>query len=346
MVKPTVRQLRTLVGNPDAYAVQHENGSWSPMEEEWKWAEEGSPLWDHIQKVDTIGTYVLHGDQAKTLVFDLDEGGETLAQAEGIRDELVRLGVPPRSIGIEFSGQKGHHVWVVLADYVLAKDLRRLGRLVLGITGLQCEVFPKQDAAKKLGNLVKLPGGIHQVSKKENNFVDQVPRPMSVQVLSRILRDLPPEPDKPKNHYEGDDSVVPCLTHIAEGTGYGGRNISLYHYAVLLRGSKRVTDEGVDLLVRAAAAKCDPPYEGEELDALLESSKEGGPLCDSLPESVRCPIDRCVRQARDKGLQVRPGQLRGCATGDPVVVEVRDRKGGLVTLAHPDIKSGGKVAVK
>lgn len=342
-VKPTVSQLMSLIGNPDAYAMQQEDGSWFPNEQPVS----ERLLRKHSEEAYTVGTYILKGDQAKTLVFDLDEGGETLAQAEGIRDELVRLGVPPRSIGIEFSGQKGHHVWVVLADYVLAKDLRRLGRLVLGITGLQCEVFPKQDAAKKLGNLVKLPGGIHQVSKKENNFVDQVPRPMSVQVLDRILKDLPQEPDKPKRFYEGDDQVVPCLSHISSGISEGGRNISLYHYAVLLRGSKRVTEEGVDLLVRAAAAKCDPPYDGEELDALLESSKEGGPLCDSLPEEVRCPIDRCVRQARNGGgLQVRPGQLRGCAVGDPVVVEVQDKSGKLVTIGHPDIKSGGKVAVK
>jgi hypothetical protein len=354
-MRATITQLKRLVGNPDAYAVQHEDGTWHPVRTKVS----DTPLMDHLTHERTIGTYVLWGDKAKTLVFDLDEGDETLEQAEGIRDELVRLGVPKRSVGIEFSGQKGHHVWMVLADYVPAKELRRLGRVVLALTGLPAdtEVFPKQDKVEgkdakgkdRLGSLVKLPEGLHQKSKKENKFIGRIPTAMSVQVLNRILEDLPPEPERVSS-YEGPDGVVPCLANIAAGVAYGGRNIALYHYAVLLRGSHRITDEGVEMLVRAAALKCDPPYgsdpsEEEELAGLIESSKSGGPLCSSLPESMRCGTDQCVRTSLAGGLRTRQGQLKGATVGEGVVLQIRKKTGQLVELEHPDIRAGGKVRV-
>jgi hypothetical protein len=345
-LKVNANHLLRMVGNPSAYAVQNPDGTWYPVRKKL----DTHVVQRHQSYETTVGTYVLWEDKAKTLVFDLDEGGETLEQAQGIKDELVRLGVPARSIGIEFSGRKGHHVWVVLADYVQAKELRRLGRVVLALTGLQCEVFPKQDSARDLGNLVKLPGGIHQVTKKPNDFIGNIPQPMSVQVIERILAELPPEPEKVKV-YEGMDGVVPCLSHIAAGVASGGRNIALYHYAVLLRGSHRVTDEGVEMLVRAAAKLCDPPYgsdpqEQEELDGLLESSKNGGPLCESLPDALRCDPEQCVKTSKAGALRCRAGQLRGATVGEGVVVAVAAKRGDVVTLEHPDIRAGGKVSVK
>ena len=336
-LKPTAGQLERLTGNPLAYALQTSDGSWFPVEEP-NWTDPEGILSAHLDKAHTVGTYVLWGDKARTLVFDLDEGEGDLEKAEGLVDELARLGVPRRSVGIEYSGRKGYHVWVVLADYTQAKDLRRLGRIVLGLAGISCEVFPKQDEAKKLGNLVKLPGGIHQVSKKENNFIDRVPQPMSMQVWKRILGALPPEPEPPKRNGNGDDSgLLPCVQQVAEGVEDGNRNNALYHYAVLLRGSHRVPDEAVDALVRQAAEKCDPPYDGPELEALIESSRQGGPLCDQL--GTPCE-GRCVR---NKMRPVQAGELKRASAGSTVTVVVKKREGGKVRLTHPDIKAGGMV---
>ena len=344
-MRPTARQLKRLVGNGAAYAVQKTDGSWYPIRQPL----ETEVLQRHLDKQDTVGTYVLAGDKARTLVFDLDEGEDGLEKAEGIRDELVRLGVPKRGIGIEFSGRKGYHVWVVFADFTLAANLRRIGRVVLGLTGLQCEVFPKQDSVRDLGNLIKLPCSLHQVTQKPNDFLGAFPSPISVQVLDKILESLPPEPERPKN-YEGTDGVVPCIEAISTGVGSGSRNSALYHYAVLLRGSHRVPDAQVEMLVRDAAAKCDPPYgtaagEDVELDQLLESSKHGGPICGQLPEDIRCDDCDCVKNQRG-GLQVRPGQLKGAAAGEVAVVNVKERKDNIVVIGHPDIRAGGKVSVK
>lgn len=338
-LKPTASQLRRLIGNPEAYAAANEDGSWYPIEGKCDWE---TVLDSHVAQRATIGTYVLWGDKAKTLVFDLDEGEGDLEKAEGLVVELARLGVPRRSMGVEFSGRKGYHVWVVLADYTLAKDLRRLGRIVLGLAGIKCEVFPKQDEAKKLGNLVKLPGGRHPVSKKENNFIDRVPQPMSMQVWQRLVGKLPPEPEPPKHNGNGDDSgLLPCVQMAADGVEEGSRNHALYHYAVLLRGSHRVPDDAVDSLVRAAAVRCDPPYEGPELDALIESSRNGGPICDQL--DTPCG-QRCVRN-KQRLRPTRQGELKQARPGWVVPMEVEEREGAKVRLRHPDLSSGGLVTV-
>lgn len=340
-MKPTVQQLKNLIGNPEAFAEQNRDGSWYPIEQPISIGD----LTAHLNLGGTFGTYVLNGDKARTLVFDLDEGDGDLEKAEGIRDELVRLGVPRRSVGVEFSGRKGYHVWMVVADYVPAKDLRRLGRIVLRLCDISCEVFPKQDEAKKLGNLVKLPGGIHQVSGKENNFIDRVPMPMSVQVWQRIADSLPAEPEPQRRHSGGGEEVdlLPCIAEVAEGVGEGKRNTALYHYAVLLRGSKRVPEEAVDYLVRQAAEACDPPYEGPELDALIESSKQGGPVCDQL--GTPCE-GRCVRNKQPKGGTPCEGQLLKARDGAVVPVTVtKDPSSRVVTISHPDIRAGGKVRI-
>jgi hypothetical protein len=353
MIKPTVSQLKRMIGNPNAIAWQDDKGNWFPQEGEG-FALDPETLAQHTHKIDTYGTYVVWGDKARTLVFDLDEGTdeECLAKAVTLAAELHRFGIPKRSVGIEFSGRKGYHVWMLMADFVPAKELRRLGRAVLGTTGIQCEVFPKQDEAKQLGSLIKLPGGVHQVTGNENNFVDKVPAPMSKQVLRRVLETLPPEPEKPKGgDWDGAD-LVPCIGEIADGVGNGSRNNALYHYAVLLRGSHRVPEEGVRVLVQMAAAACDPPYgdgpgEAEELEQLIISSRDGGPLCDQLPETLRCSPDQCVKNRMKGKLTCRTGQLKHAKVGDGVVMQVKARHGTQVLdLDHPDRLAGGKVSVR
>lgn len=347
MRKPTVSQLRRLVGNPDAYAVQDEDGSWRPVRTP-RWAAAGDQvLRDHLAHNATVGTYILHGDKAKTLVFDFDgdDPEQEYDRAVATAEELIRLGFPKRGIGVEFSGRKGYHVWLVFANFVEASKLRRIGRTVLGITGFKCEVFPKQDSAKDLGNLVKLPGGLHQVSKKENNFLDRVPIPLSTQVFEHVYEELPPEPERVRD-YDGPDGVLACVDHIAAGVAEGGRNNSLYHYAVLLRGSHRVPEPAVELLVREAAAKCTPPVDDAEVDQILESSREGGPLCDTIPEEFRCDPEECVRKAGGGGLRCRAGQLRYASEGDGVVMKVEERSAGRVRLAHPDMRAGGLVSLE
>ena len=53
-MKPTGKELMALVGNPDVYAVQHEDGSWTPVRERLTPA----VIRRHRAGDITVGTYI------------------------------------------------------------------------------------------------------------------------------------------------------------------------------------------------------------------------------------------------------------------------------------------------
>jgi hypothetical protein len=337
-----VRQLRQLVGNPAAYALQQEDGSWKPVRK---------PLGDsvlraHVGLLKTVGTYVGHkvGSEtiARTLVFDIDEMDKDKTIRRAIHAALKEFGVPLSARSTEFSGSKGWHVWVVLDDYVPARDLRRLGRAVLAVAGVTCEVFPKQDEVRDLGNLVKLPGGVHQVSRRLYDFTKKVPRPMPVEDFEAILAELPEEQHARR---AVSDTRFPCMEAIqADGAEEGSRNIQLFHLSTMLRRAG-VDDEYTSLVIDDVNKKCSPPLDGGELEMLLESSKTSGPLCHLLPEDRQCG-ELCIRE-RTAGLYTRPGQLRHAAEGENVVVTMGERTDEVVSLLHDDLKNAkGRLRTK
>ena len=336
--KPTLAQLWRFIGNPNAYALQAEDGSWRPAVSRTK---ERLPvtagvLRGHLAHEYTVGTYVGHKNGegetvARTLCFDVDNG--QLSDAESIMKALEELGFPASVMGIEASGRKGYHVWLLLQDYRPNRELRRVGRAAVALAGITCEVFPKQDEVRDLGNLVKLPGGIHQVSKHENNFLGPVPRPLPSVLWERVLQELPEEQQARSS--SGAEAIrFPCMHAIQTlPIEEGSRNIQLFHLATMLRRGG-VADEFVASIITELAARCSPPLPSTEVDALLESSRHSGPICAQLPEERQCG-EFCVKH-RAPGLYTRPGQLRHAAPGENVVLTVAGRRGSTVELEHAD----------
>jgi len=334
-LKPTLAQLRRFVGNPHAYAEQQTDGSWYPVRK---------PLTDivlqqHLEQKRTVGTYIGHrpmGEQpgetvSRTLCFDIDNGSYSDAQA--IRGSLVHdFGVHASSVGIEFSGKKGYHVWLVLQDYRPNAELRRAGRATLAVTGIECEVYPKQDAVRDLGNLVKLPGGKHQVSGSANDFVDLIPTPLPQARWQELLSRFPKE--QRVRRASGGEVRFPCMEVIQnEGVSEGGRNIQLYHLATMLRRAG-VTNENVQRIIHHTN-NLGQPLEETEVDELLLQSTLAGPICEQLPEDRQCG-ELCIKE-RTSGLYARPGQFRYAAIGEGVVVTVIGRKGKVIELEHGDV---------
>lgn len=328
---PTIKQLSQLVGNPAAYAVQRDDGNgYYPVRSHL----DNYVLKQHLAGEMTVGTYINTGNVARTLIFDIDE--LDLQPAKRIVDSLIELGVPLRSTGIEFSGSKGYHVWVVMATYVSASDLRRVGRAVTALAEVDCEVFPKQDEVRDLGNLVKLPGGVHHKTGKRAEMLTPWPIPMGAGVLKRVLDKLPE--DVVRSHGGGPAPTLECLAAIQEGPEEGWRNHGLFHYATMLYRSSLNADN-VRLLVEQANAKCEPePLDSEEIDQLLLSAAHSGPICDTIPKHIQCA--ECPVRRR-KGLYCKPGQIRHGAEGELVVVQLGERrKSGEVELIHPDLDFG------
>jgi hypothetical protein len=267
-------------------------------------------------------------------VLDYDTGEEAEDQAAEARVTLRDLGVPESSIGVEFSGRKGYHVWVVLKDYVPNAELRRLGRAALVLAGhpSATEVFPKQDEVRDLGNLVKLPGGIHQVSGKPNNFIGGgAPMPMLAPQWAAVVAALPEEV---RATYSGPvDNRFPCLGEIQCGVQEGGRNRALFQAATMFR--RHGAQDGLVRAILEHINELGDPVDDAELESIVRSSANSGPICE--PEMREKCGDLCIK-ARLSGLNTRPGQVRGASVGESVVVTLASREDDKVMFEHDDLE--------
>lgn len=169
---------------------------------------------NHLLGVYTVGVYPIRLDGTATFfAVDLDINKTALQRAHGdppyaqqlrdtLRCEAARLLQTLRDLGFsplfENSGYKGRHFWVFLEEPETAETLHLLGRLFLGQQtrqipdGLHLEFFPKQAGVKQqgLGNLIKLPLGIHRRTGRRSQLLDDQGRPIDrpLEALRRVVR--------------------------------------------------------------------------------------------------------------------------------------------------------------
>lgn len=149
----------------------------------------------HLQGTATLGVYPVRADQTVLFgVLDIDvrksalatgEAGQSMtahlremvqADARRLARQFEQLHLP---IYAEESGYKGVHLWLFLAEPVPAAEVKRFLEAVVQRVGppspeLQWEIFPKQAqvAEDQLGNLIKLPLGIHLKTGRRCLFTD------------------------------------------------------------------------------------------------------------------------------------------------------------------------------
>ncbi|MBF0202436.1 MAG: DNA primase [Desulfamplus sp.] len=148
---------------------------------------------EHLSGRKTYGIYLLKQDSTvRCGVIDADilprfrQGGMNAEEKRLIYREkkymISRINEASRAMGIspliEFSGHKGYHFWYFfkkpLKAGVVKSFLTRIAEPVnRDISSFDLEVFPKQEqlTGKGLGNLVKLPLGIHRKNGKPSFFV-------------------------------------------------------------------------------------------------------------------------------------------------------------------------------
>ena|GEM_PF-835522 len=137
----------------------------------------------------TVGIYPLRMNHSVLfMAFDVDIVQEALTKAAKDQQphELPRLIRTAHSVArqlldacamfdipavVEDSGWKGRHLWIFFSEPVPAASARRLAQWLLHTIGplpevCRVEIFPKQSRldSKQLGNLIKLPLGIHRVT--------------------------------------------------------------------------------------------------------------------------------------------------------------------------------------
>nr|WP_320016920.1 CRISPR-associated primase-polymerase type A1 [uncultured Desulfobacter sp.] len=192
-------------------------------------------LEDHFKGIKTYGFYLMDTDATvrcavidADLVPDLRQcTGKALAKARTdirkdraymvsrITDAAQDLGLFPV---IEFSGGKGYHFWFFMETPINAARIRQAltavcDHLAPDLSCFSLEVFPKQDhlSGKGLGNLVKLPLGIHRQTGKRSFFIKCPQKDIEAQL--GFLRDVP----------RSDPSRIQCETKVA-----GSASLVLY----------------------------------------------------------------------------------------------------------------------
>lgn len=162
----------------------------------------------HLRGDVTVGAYLVDAqDRSRHAVVDLDATrpaldaalrdrrdadalGAAMTQAtRALHDALVASGLRPLVVD---SGRKGRHLWCFLDEAEPAERVRSFLRSVVGGVPidprLRVELFPRQDRVPQggLGNLVKLPLGIHLVSGRRAVVLDDQGAPCA-DGLARLL---------------------------------------------------------------------------------------------------------------------------------------------------------------
>ena len=126
----------------------------------------------HLRGSLTAGSFQIDPktNKVKWICFDFD--GELEIEFEKAKKLYQRLKDKGYNPLLEFSGRRGYHVWLFV-EPVDAALARRFAHLVAEDIDVS-EIFPKQDRIEEsqFGGQVKIPLGVHRVSKKRSCLLD------------------------------------------------------------------------------------------------------------------------------------------------------------------------------
>jgi RNA-directed DNA polymerase len=176
----------------------------------------------HLRGERTLALALMRaGNTALLGVLDIDIERRAIAEHGGFPDQLLgralgaalrlRLELTRRGCSslLEFSGQRGYHLWVRFAEPVPCLDLRRWLLDVVSAAGalpegIRVEEFPNRDRVRpeSCGPVIKLPLGVHSKTGKRCDLLDErgLPLPDPFESLHGLAR-LPaaairrPDPD-------------------------------------------------------------------------------------------------------------------------------------------------------
>lgn len=135
----------------------------------------------HLAGEVVVGAYTTRQDNTVTwMVFDVDSIDRNQARDLTAKIDTLLADIPH---GIEFSGNKGYHIWIFFKKPVPAENVRNIGSEIRDLVGAKVsgdthvEIFPKQDKltpSNPLGNLVKVPLGTHPLTGVKSKFISTI----------------------------------------------------------------------------------------------------------------------------------------------------------------------------
>jgi len=258
----------------------------------------------HLLGEITVGIYPGF-NESKWVCIDIDS--KEKQNVLNIIDHFKKFDVFPC---LEDSGNKGYHLWVFFKDPISNKMARDIGKEFADSN----EVFPKQDyiSRDKLGNLIKLPLGIHLETSQRCLFLDNNFIPINNQVnylenihlhngieLYQRIKEVNKNKKKINNAQKVKMGMKPCVKRLlANGVKRGNRNVAGLVIATECKkmGISMIEARGV---LKTWNLRNIPPLPLNELSVILNSAysnnyeygcKEDGTLC----SIVKCPgIKKC-----------------------------------------------------
>jgi hypothetical protein len=292
------------------------------------------------------------------MVIDIDKDDQALVQS--ISERMADL-IPDTAILLERTGGRGWHIWVFVDEWVEAKTARAFLRHSLDGIELTypVEIYPKQDRLRGggLGNLVRLPLGVHQRTGKTGLVFNA--HMLEFEIEESKNPELPIEPapaglvkqmgnDRIEREglvsYSSDDappSTLPCITAYQKGVGEGARDEAMFRLAAYLH-RQQIPREAAWVTLEKANENNRPPIGQTDLIAKLDSGYSGagyGLPCSS--DLVGLDTEYCSPSCPVYGTakgRVAGGILSPTGTGKPKFPRVVERDG--IYIYQSRTKSG------
>ena len=319
------RLMALFPGREDVFALQQRDGAYLPQHRPLTEADVAA----HLTGQQTVGVYLLRSDDfVKFAAVDIDV--QEQHRAEAVAAAAVDLGLGETQVQIEFSGRKGFHVLFCFAEWLPAVLARQFVQVIASHAGAvvgRPELFPKQGAlgdpgdlaglagthgipAKpaKLGSLLKLPLGVHQVSGQRSRFlrahIMQAIDREAVESLIEQNRDLlQPSTDfsPPPRIYK---EALPCFSPMVTAALREGDGRDEVAFALAILMYRQNFDPTVALAALDSwNSQHTPPLPDPILRKKLEQGYKGsyGLRCDSPLVQRFCAHDACpVYRARQR----------------------------------------------
>lgn len=276
----------------------------------------------HLDGTRTIGLYLLDPNDSHCWHTVIDVDTLDKAPRDQIAQALKGMELAQSTI-LEFSGSKGYHFWLCYEEPVPAAEARALGKAIVARADLSpgTEVFPKQDTigADGFGNLVKLPLGLHRVSKKHSRIL----HPLDIRRITKITHErlaellaqygVRGEQGAGKTTTETAPNLLPCIAAMLEGVGEGCRDNVAYQLVLHLR--RTLDKRGATAALLDWDSRNTPPLGqaaiARKVNALWESPAKGFG-CDKdymrqFCNQAVCPVHA---KARSKTLDQPNGALQ------------------------------------
>jgi len=339
---------RHFVVRNDTYAKQNQDKSYVHISE---------PLIaeliakEHLEGNTTLGIYNLDLENCvKWLCFDIDPQTvkDSTQTTKNLYAKCAEL-FPKKSVLLEASrhNDPSFHVWVFCEPEIPAYAARFLGNKILEKCGNpNVELFPKQDEIKEdgFGNLMKLPLGLHQKSKKWSCFLnpetfESLPSESILEIEGFTLsdheiREIKDVVERKKEtlwfghgakETEAYNGQIPaCISRILEGVETGLRNESGIRLSCFLLNFCKESPEKVNTMLNEWNLKNKPPLEEGELKRIFKSTLRGGYnySCEDQILKSYCSKEGCKLRKKET-VEIRLAELRAELNGQPVKVKVQ-----------------------